>query len=137
MARRKQPPPPPEGEAPSTEDFDLMTDPQFIAFIEASGGLDLDPLSDEGVRLQAQYIKQVGDHPLDVLKVLSKNPFVKPSDRIAAAKALLEYGARKVPAEFKMDGSTLGVALPPQFLKKLSSKELDTLEKLLLKAQGT
>lgn len=137
---KKTPPPeaelPVEEEVPSADDFDLTTDPQFIAFIEASGGAGLDPLSDEGLRLQAQYVKLVGDHPLDVLKTLTKNPFVKPSDRIAAAKVLLEYGARKVPAEFKLEGNVGGVVLPPQFLKNLSAKELDVLEKLLLKAQG-
>lgn len=116
---------------------DLLTDPQFLAFVEAQGGLGVDPLSDDGVRLQAAYVKMVGDHPLDVLKTLCKNPFVKPSDRISAARTLLEYGARKVPAQLELSGrGGEPLRLDPSVLGKLSAKELDQLEKLLTKAQG-
>ena len=118
-------------------DLDLTTDARFLQFVEAQGFSGLDPLSDEGLRLQAQYVKQVGDHPLDVLKTLAKNPFVKPSDRIAAAKALLEYGARKVPAQFEFSSGSGVLSIDASLFAKLSSKELDTLEKLLAKAQGT
>lgn len=120
-----------------TQDLpDLTADPQFLAFLEANGCPGLDPLSDEGLRVQANYVKQVGDHPLDILKTLASNPFVKPSDRISAAKALLEYGARKVPAQFELDakGAVLGVDVSQ--LSALSDKELATLEKLLSKSQG-
>lgn len=116
---------------------DLCTDPQFLAFVEAQGGVGLDPLSDEGVRLQAAYVKLVGDHPLDVLKTLCKNPFVKPSDRISAAKTLLEYGARKVPAQLELSGrGGEPLRLDQSALGKLSAKELEQLENLLAKAQG-
>lgn len=142
MARRKtQPPPKDEAPGAKGEDpgvtLDLTTDAQFLAFVEAQGGADLDPLSDEGLRLQSQYIKQIGDHPLDVLKTLSRNIFVKPSDRIAAAKTLLEYGARKVPAQFELSGKDgEPLRLESSMLSRLSAKELETLEKLLTKAQG-
>lgn len=116
---------------------DLTADPQFLAYLEANGCAGLDPLSDEGLRVQANYVKQVGDHPFDVLKTLVKNPFVKPSDRINAAKVLLEYGARKVPAQFELNAKSTQLTVDANMLGKLSAKELDLLEKLLSKAQGT
>lgn len=113
---------------------DLTADPMFLSFLEANGGLGVDPLSDEGLRIQAAYVAQVGDHPLDVLKTLSKNPFVKPSDRISAAKALLEYGARKVPAQFELNAKGAALTIDASALSGLSAKELEMLEKLLSKA---
>ena len=122
---------------PEDEVHDLSTSPAFLQFLEASGGLDIDPLSDDGLRLQAAYVKRVGDHPLDVLKTLARNPWVKPGDRISAAKALLEYGARKVPAQFELTGKDgAALRLDASLLAKLSDKELGTLEKLLAKAQA-
>jgi hypothetical protein len=119
------------------DDVGLSTERQFLAFVEAQGGGDLDPLSDEALRLQAQYVAEVGDHPLDVLKTLSANIFVKPSERIAAAKALLEYGARKVPAQLQLSGIDGGaIKLDASALSKLSDKELVTLETILAKAGG-
>ena len=114
--------------------IDLTADPMFLSFLEANGGLGVDPLSDEGLRIQAAYVAQVGDHPLDVLKTLSRNPFVKPSDRISAAKALLEYGARKVPAQFELKAEGAALTIDASALSGLSAKELETLEKLLSKA---
>lgn len=124
-------------EGQGAEDVDLSTDPQFLRFLEANGGVGVDPLSDEALRIQAEYVKLVGDHPLDTLKSLSSNPWVKPSDRISAAKALLEYGARKVPATFELSGKDGGpISLTPASLSKLSAKDLDTLEKILAKVSG-
>lgn len=124
-------------EAPGPEDVDLSTDPQFLRFLEAQGGEGIDPLSDEALRIQAEYVKLIGDHPLDTLKSLSSNPWVKPSDRISAAKALLEYGARKVPATLELSGKDGGpIALDPASFSKLSAKELDLLEKLLAKVNA-
>ena len=117
---------------------DLTTDPQFLTYLEANGCSGLDPLSDEGLRIQANYVKLIGDHPLDILKTLAKNPFVKPSDRIAAARTLLEYGARKVPAQLDIAASTnTSITLDPSMLSALSTKDLTVLEKLLAKAQST
>ena len=118
-------------------DVDLSTDPQFLRFLEANGGEGIDPLSDEALRIQAEYVKLVGDHPLDTLKSLSSNVWVKPSDRISAAKALLEYGARKIPATLELSGKGGGpISLDPAALSKLSVKELDMLEKILTKVSA-
>lgn len=129
----------PNAPSPESQDadvVDLMADPQFLAFLEANGCEGLDPLSDEGLRVQANYVKLVGDHPLDILKTLAKNPFVKPSDRINAAKTLLEYGARKIPAQFELTSKNTALVIDPSQFSALSAKELETLEKLLGKAQG-
>jgi len=115
----------------------LRADRQFLAFVEAQGGGDLDPLSDEALQLQARYVAEIGDHPLDILKTLSANIFVKPSERIAAAKALLEYSARKIPAQLQLAGPDGGaIKLDASALGKLTDKELATLEVLLVKAGG-
>jgi hypothetical protein len=125
---------PPSDDDSLAEDLDLSTVPAYLQYAEARGYSEADPLSDAALQLQAEYITHVGDHPLDVLKTLVKNPFVKPSDRIAAAKTLLEYGARKVPAEFKLDAKGAALTIDASQLSGLSAKELETLEKLLSKA---
>ena len=118
---------------PTVEAEDL-----FMKFVEANGYKDIDPLSDEALRLQSRYGQTIGKNPFDILKSLSANPFVPPSSRIAAAKALLEYTARKVPAQLELTGRDGGaVKIDPAVLGKLSAKELSQLEQLLLKAQGT
>lgn len=117
-------------------ELELSTVPAFLQYVEAHGHKEADPLSDEALRLQAQYIAEVGDHPLDVLKTLVRNPFVKPSDRITAAKTLLEYGARKVPAQLDVSAKNVAISIDPAQFAALSASELETLEKLLGKAQG-
>lgn len=138
MAAKRRPPKD-EADEPALEaQLDLSTDRQFLDYLAANAGGDLDPLSDEGLQLQARYVAEVGDHPLDVLKTLVKNPWVRPSDRISAAKALLEYGARKVPAQFELTGKDgAALRLDASALSKLSDKELDLLEKILAKAGAT
>ncbi len=86
------------------EALDIEVSPQFLQYLEANGGGDMDPLSDEAVKLQSQYVKHVGSNPFDVLKSLVANPLVKPSERIAAAKTLLEYSARKIPSNIEISG---------------------------------
>jgi len=145
MAKRKHPPqdeaPGAEREASSTslgelfEGEDLAED--FVAWLEADGHKQpfVDPLSAQGLELQARYIQQVGADPLTVLKRISINPFCKPSDRVTAAKTLLEYSRRKIPSQFEVSGKDgQAIKLDRTMLSALSPKELDTLEKLLLKA---
>lgn len=129
------PAPPEEPPEDLADQLDLTTDPLFLQFVEAHGGGDLDPLSPEAVALQARYVREVGDHPLDVLKTLVRNPFVKPAERISAAKALLEYGARKVPASVEVGGPQ-GAPLSGLRLSALSDQELGALTALIKKAGG-
>lgn len=118
-------------------DDDDELDISFLQFLEAQGaGKMVDPLSDDGLRLQAQYVRQLSQHPLDVLRRISQNVFAQPKDRIAAAKALLEYSHRKPTQQLQVSADGLGLKLDPAVLSGLSTKELDQLEKLLTKAQG-
>jgi len=100
-------------------------------------GKHVDPLSDLGLKMQAQYIAEVGQHPLDILRDVASNIFAKPGERVQAAKALLEYSLRKVPAQMEVTGKDgAPLAVHPTQLKNLNDKELDTLRALLVKAQG-
>ena len=120
---------------PPLSDDDL--DPTFLDFLEAQGaGKMLDPLSDEGLKLQAQYIASLSSHPLDILRRISQNIFASPRDRIAAAKVLLEYSLRKPTQELQVNAEGLGLKIDASALSGLSTKELAILEKLLAKAQG-
>lgn len=135
MARRTKPvlPPPAAPQLP----LPLDDDPLFFQYVIANQGLGLDPLSPEALRLQAKFVLEVGTHPMDVLRHVMQNVFTEPGHRISAAKALLEYGARKVPAQFELtgkDGAAL-TSLPAEALKKLSKPELDAFQQLCAKMQ--
>lgn len=135
MARKPKASATPPAAPPPADD--MLDDPKFLQYVVANGGLGLDPLSDEALRLQAKYVASVGDHPLDVLKSFVRNPFLEPKERISAAKVLLEYGARKIPAQLELTGKD-GAALvvDSSALGRLSVAELEQLETLLTKAQG-
>lgn len=110
---------------------------KYLEYLEAHGGKMINPLSKEGLELQAAYLKSLGEnqHPFDVLRRISINPFIPPKDRIAASKTLLEYMARKVPATLEVSGPEGGpVQLDSEALKNLSASELDMLASLLEKA---
>ena len=134
MAKKKNPmsaAPLPVVTTPPTED-----DMSFMRFIDGVGQRVpiMDPLSDDGLRLQAQYIQSFSQHPMDYLQRVMSNPFSDPKDRISAARTLMEYSMRK-PAqnlELKAQGSVLSI--PPSALAGLDDKELTLLESLLTKA---
>lgn len=97
---------------------------------------DLDPLSDDALRLQALYVQHVSQHPMDVVRQVMTNIFSDPKDRLAAAKLLMEYSLRKPAAnmEVKTTGSVLSIDASK--LSALSTEELETLDKLLSKANA-
>ena len=131
----KAPEPESPGQSPAPSPLD---DPTFFEFVSSQGGLGLDPLSDEALRLQATFVQKVGTHPLDVLRQVMSSPFHKGAERVAAAKALLEYSARKPPSKTELEAKLTGqgVVLDGAALAKLSDAELQVLEKLLLKIGG-
>lgn len=121
----------PEFEDPSTA---------YLQYVEAQGGKMISPLTPEGLELQAAYLLQLGtnNHPFDVLRKISLNPFASPRDRISASKTLLEYMSRKVPAGIEVAGANgQPIQLSPDVLKKLSGAELDQLAELLEKANNS
>lgn len=110
---------------------------KYLEYLEAHGGKMVSPLSKEGLELQAAYLKALGDnqHPFDILRRISINPFIPPKDRIAASKTLLEYMARKVPSTLEVSGPDgEPVQVDSAALKNLTAAELDMLAALLEKA---
>ena len=110
--------------------------PGYFAYLEGMGYKDMDPLSAEALKLQAEYVKNLPQHPLDILKRLSVNPFCSPNERISACKALMQYTMRAVPSNLELTGKDGGpiVKFDADAFKNLSDGELETLQKLLAKS---
>lgn len=107
----------------------------FLQFLEAQGAKGLDPSSTDYLRLQMRYLQTLQDnnHPLDVLRNITLNPWVTPRERISAAKTLLEYTMVKVPSKFEVQGAGGRVQIDPAQLAKLTDDEITTLVALLEK----
>lgn len=121
------------------DDLPVFEDPNisYLQYLEGRGAKHADMLSPEGLQLQSEYLHALGDnhHPIDVARRISINPFAVPRDRLAACKLILEYTARKIPAQMEVttkNGAPL--AVNPDSLKNLSVEELSTLLDLLDKA---
>lgn len=133
MARRKNPTP--------AQPLPIVTDPptaeetSYLQFLEGKGQRVelIDPLSDEGLRLQALYIQNFSQHPLDAVRRIMENPFSDPKDRLSAAKILMEYSLRKPTTSIDLKAKGAIVTIDPATLSALSASELETLEKLLEK----
>ena len=119
--------------AQSADDFDIS----FLQYLDGQRNSKdfVDPLSDDGLRLQALYVQTFSQHPMDVLRRIMENFAADPKDRISAAKVLLEYSQRKPAQSLAVKAEDLGLKLDISALSGLDSKELDLLEKLLTKAQ--
>lgn len=99
-----------------------------------------DSLPDQSVDLQdtqaatIKWIQQTGETPLEFLAATYRNDGVKVGERIAAARALLDYVHRKVPVkqEIETEDKT-APKLSLAALKGLNAKELALLESLLEK----
>ena len=113
----------------------------YLAYLEGRGAkkAHMDPTGAKALEVQAEYLHELGDqqHPFDVLRRISLNPWVSPRDRIAASKALLEYTAAKMPTRIdQVNTETKTIEIDNKALKNLSAQELDTMIKLLDKANG-
>lgn len=113
-------------------------DMSMLRWLEARGNSvpGIDPLSDEGLRLQALYVQSFSQHPLDVMRRIMENPFSEPRDRMSAAKAIMEYSLRKPTQQLALDAKGVGLSIDASQLANLSTQDLDMLEKLLSKATG-
>lgn len=113
-------------------------DASLLRFIEGKGTkiAVVDPLSDEGLRLQALYVQSFSQHPLDVMRRIMENPFSDTKNRMIAAKTIMEYSLRKPTQSLALDAKSIGLNVDASALANLSEKELDVLEKLLKKASG-
>lgn len=106
----------------------------YFQYIEGQGRKDVDPLSKEGVELQAAYVKNMSMHPVDVLTRIMTNIFCTPTERMNAAKTLMEYSMRKVPSNLDVTTDTGALRIDATALVGLSTEELEVLEKILTKA---
>ena len=108
----------------------------YLRFLEGKGQRVemLDPLSDEGLRLQALYAQNFSQHPMDVMRRIMENPFSDPKDRMSAAKSIMEYSMRKPTQSLDLGSKSIALSLDPSRLSALSTQELELLEKLLAKA---
>ena len=121
-----------EGTLMTFEDANMT----YMQFMEAKGAQNLNMLSPEGLEFQAAYLKQLqnGQHPLDVARRLSLNPFAAPKDRLAACKLIMQYTMRPIPTQMEITGKNGGpLAIDQGALKNLSDAELDVLSKILEK----
>jgi hypothetical protein len=138
MARAKKNP---MSSAPLPVVAELPTEMEasFLRFIEGTGQrVELvDPLSDDGLRLQALYAQNFSQHPLDVLRRIMENPFSDPKDRMTAAKSIMEYSMRKPAAALDLSAKGSALSLDPSHLAALSAADLDALEKILAKTGTT
>lgn len=118
----------------SADDFDIS----FLQYLDGQRNSKdfVDPLSDDGLRLQALYVQTFSQHPMDVLRRIMENFAADPKDRISAAKTLLEYSQRKPTQSLAVKAEGVGLKLDAAMLSGLDDKELELLEKLLSKAQG-
>jgi hypothetical protein len=131
--------------ATEDEDFRALAgsfedaNPSYLRYLEGAGAkkAHMDPTGPNAFRVQAEYLQELGDnqHPLDILRRISLNPWVAPKDRIAASKSLLEYCMAKMPTKIEADTkATQAIEIDHKALKNLSAVELDTMIKLLDKA---
>lgn len=113
----------------------------YLSYLEGRGAkkTGMNPTGPDALQVQADYLHELGEnqHPFDVLRRISLNPWVSPKDRIAASKALLEYTAAKMPTKMEVSGSEgKAIEIDNKALKNLSAAELDQMIKLLDKANG-
>ena len=123
---------------PSPEEPELQDDLTFLSYIEGLGRKTIDPLSAEGLEIQAKYVLSLPQHPMDVLRRIMVNPFCSPNERISAAKTVMEYSMRKVPSNVEFTGKNgAPIKLDTSALSKLSLEELAQMEELLAKLNPT
>lgn len=150
MATRKPKPEQPRGEAP--EDAKLRKAARKIADKarvtipeeekDADSDLTLNPFvidasgdSALGAQDEVDWVKASGWTPLEFLTHTYRNGFQRMEHRIAAAKAVLDYAHRKLPARVEISGNVAGqnIALDAVALSKLTDKEIDQLLAMLEK----
>lgn len=111
----------------------------YLTYLEGRGAkrARMNPTGPDALQVQADYLHELGDncHPLDVLRRISLNPWCSPKDRIAASKALMEYTMAKMPMKIEQENTEAKkIEIDHKALKNLTAEELDTMIKLLDKA---
>jgi hypothetical protein len=106
-------------------------------------GLDTDGLPNQAEGLDPvqaatiAWVQNSGETPLELLTKVYRDDEARMSDRISAAKTLMDYVHRRVPVKQEVETKDLSVPkLNPNEFKGLSVKEIEVLEKLLQKING-
>lgn len=82
-----------------------------------------------------RWLQASGEMPLEFLARTYRSENARMSDRITAARTLMDYVHRKVPVKQELETKDISEPkLDPKVLKGLTEKELTTLENLLKKA---
>lgn len=119
------------------EELNESEQTRFIDFLATKGRKTIDPLSQEGLEMQALFVREMPKHPMDVLARIMTNMYCTPSERMTAAKTLMEYSMRKVPSTLDVNQTTSALKIDASALSALSLEELETLQALLAKAGGS
>lgn len=89
---------------------------------------------DPTVAATVGWLQASGELPLEFLARTYRDEEAKMSDRLTAARTLMDYVHRRVPSKQEVETKDITTPkLDPKVLKGLSEKELDVLEKLLSK----
>lgn len=117
----------------------LQQQQRALSMALGSGARPMDTLPDQADGLDltqaatVRWLQLTGETPLEFLADTYRNSLNKPNDRISAARALLDYVHRKIPAGIDITAKHLTPTLDPTLLSSLSKKDLATLESLLEK----
>lgn len=105
-------------------------------------GQDADGFPAQSVGLEdtqaatVRWIQQTGQTPLEFLADTYRDDANRPGDRIAAARAMLDFVHRKVPVKTEVETKEITEPkLNAEILKGLNDKELSLLQDLLTKLQ--
>lgn len=112
--------------------MDLLLD-----FTSKKSALPEPPPDAEELSVDAAWVRQ-GVTPLEFLVHVYRHPLQKPSDRIAAARGVLDYAHKKA-LSLRLEGGldlTHTKRLGADAMSKLSEKELASLVKLLEKMES-
>lgn len=120
-------------------DIDAMTPLQRAALMVSPESSEL-VLDVSNSTVEQEWIRQQGWTPLEFLVHTYRNPYVRMTERVASARAVLDYAHKRIPTAigFGQDPSmpSLVPAGTRMDLSKLTTQELDVFAKLLGKANA-
>ena len=90
--------------------------------------------------LDAQWVRASGVTPLEFLCTAYRNPAVRMTDRISAAKQVLDFAHKRLPQSLTLQGDPVAPLLGrlgPASLEALSDEELDVFRKILEKMNAS
>lgn len=109
--------------------------PETLALVEDLNGIGQGTTAIPDMLNDADWVRSSGKTPLEFLTAVYRHPLVRMTERIAAAKTVVEYTHKKIPSALEMTGKNGGIIkVTASMVAGLSDAELETLEELMLKA---